>query len=260
MAGVFGAIVGSFLNVVILRLPLGQSLGGRSHCPHCGHILGAIDLVPLLSYLALRGRCRYCRGAVSARYFIIEAVTALLFAATFLWVSPTAAAGWLLLIKFWLADSLFLAIFVIDLEHFLILDKLLLFGAAAVFVLNIALDISLHLQPWAWPGASLGGLFAAIAGACPFYLLWYFSAGRWMGFGDVKLALFLGLVLGWPGIVLALFLAFCLGGAVGSLLLLFTKKTMKSRLPFGTFLTAAALLTMFYGDRLLAWYLALLGF
>ena len=228
-------------------------------CTRCGHELSAWDMFPFFSYLLLGGKCRYCRGKISSRYFIIELVTALLFAASWQAVSPTSTAGWLLLLKFWLAAALLVAIFVIDWEHFIILDSVLLIGSVFALSVNLAQDV-LHYSVLSWHGNFISGLVAAIAGSLPFLLIWLISDGEWIGFGDVKLGLLLGMLLGWPQIYVAYFLAFILGGFVSLCLLIFARKTMKTRLPFGTFLSLGTMAALLFGPRLLVWYMAFLGF
>lgn len=259
LAFVFGCVIGSFLNVVILRLPEDEKLGGRSRCPWCGHTLSAWELVPVLSYFFLKGKCRNCHKKISSRYFIIEALTGL----SFVWAAshfyPGSVETAVLLIKVWLIISILIAVFVIDLEHFLILDRVIIFGTVGVLLLNIAVDLIGKTSLFSWGGQTLPSVAAAVLCPLPFFLIWYFSKGRWMGFGDVKLAVFLGAALGWPLAGIGLLLAVFIGGAMGVVLLGFTDKTLKSRVPFGTFLSLGAFFTLFYGPFLLRWYLSFLG-
>ncbi len=253
----FGAIIGSFLNVVILRLPDERKLTGRSSCNFCGHTLEPIDLFPLFSFVLLRGRCRHCHKAISPRYFIIELLAGLIFAGFWLILAPTNLAEAAVFIKSCFIASVLICVFIIDLEHFIILDSVVFFSSAVVLVFNIFLSRS---DLWTVNNVMISGAMAAILGALPFWLIWYFSQGRWMGFGDVKLGLFLGLALGWPQIFVAYFIAILLGGFISVILLAFTKKNLKSQIPFGTFLSLGALISLFYGPRLLHWYMAFLGF
>lgn len=257
---IFGAIVGSFLNVVILRLPHGGNLNGRSHCPACSHALGVWDLFPILSFMLLKGRCRYCRAKISPRYWLIEFTTALLFALAWQYLQPQSPALVLQLFKFWLFESILLAVFVIDLEHYLILDQIIFPGAILAALFNLGRDLLTRTPVVGLQSYFISGLLGALALGALFFGLWYFSKGRWLGFGDVKLSVFLGLALGWPLSAVGLMLAVLLGGLAALFLLSFGGKTLKSRLPFGTFLALGALITLFYGEKLLAWYLAFLGF
>ena len=260
MALVFGACVGSFLNVVILRLPKQQALTGRSHCPSCGHQLLWWELFPLVSFLALGGKCSSCKAKISYRYFIIELLTAVLFAACFLYLQTSQTAGYLMLAKYWFLVAVMIVVFAVDLEHYLILDRVIFPSIVIAGVLNLALDFSSHSRVFSVSSGFLGGLLAAVLAALPFFLIWYFSGGKFMGFGDVKLAMLLGMLLGLSGVFVCLFVAVMLGGVVGCFLLFFAGKTLKSRLPFGTFLSFSAVFCLFFGDKLLHWYLSFLGF
>ncbi|MBI5529876.1 MAG: prepilin peptidase [Candidatus Doudnabacteria bacterium] len=259
-AFIFGSAIGSFLNVLTLRLPEEESLGGRSHCPSCKHILSSSDLVPLFSFLWLRGKCRYCKTKISARYFMVELATALLFAWVYAALLPESIFGIVILIRYWFVAAVFVSVFVIDLEHFVILDKMVLLSSIVVASINIILSIIAGSSVFSINGLFISGLVGAVAGFLPFYALWFVSKGKWLGFGDVKFALLLGLILGWPQIYVGYFFAIMIGGFVSSILLIFTKKSLKSRLPFGTFLTVGAFLAMLYGPLFLKWYLAFLGF
>ncbi len=251
---IFGAVIGSFLNVVILRLPEDKSLGGRSHCPNCGHNLKPWELIPLVSFLILRGRCSSCGKKISPRYFVIEAVTGLLFLTGWLVLPPHDVKSLLIFIEWLIVASAGVVVFVVDLEHYLILDNVIFSGLAAVLILSIVLGLVGDNPKW------LLTPFLGLGGALPFFLVWWLSGGRWMGFGDVKLMLLLGAAVGLRLVPLVLLLAIFSGGLVSVFLLLFTKLTLKSRVPFGTFLTVCALVTFLWGDRILGWYLGLLGF
>lgn len=256
---ILGSLIGSFLNVVILRLPREQSLGGRSYCPNCKKTLKSIDLLPIVSFLALFGKCRFCKSKISSRYFFIELVTGVLFAFCLFFLRPEEIAGFLNLIKAWIFVSVLICVFVIDLEHFLILDKVILPPIVVFFVLNLFLDLETNML-WAWKGHFFGGILAAGLSALSFFSLWYFSKGKWMGFGDVKYMLFLGVGLGWVGIWVAWFLAFLLGAVYGVFILFLNKASLKTRVPFGTFLSLAAFIAFFWSEKLFAWYLGLLSY
>jgi leader peptidase (prepilin peptidase)/N-methyltransferase len=256
----FGTVIGSFLNVVILRLPEGQGITGRSHCVKCKHTLGVLDLVPILSFIFLKGHCRFCKTKISSRYFIVESITGLLFAAAFIYLNPMSLAGVVLLLKYLLALSALVAVFMIDFENFLILDQVVFPAAALIFVLNIILDLGSHINILSLYSHTVSGLIAAASLCLLFFLVWFFSKGLWLGFGDVKLAALLGLILGWPLILVGFMVAVILGGVVSAFLLLFKDKTLKSQVPFGTFLALGTVFALFYGDKLFNWYLAILGF
>jgi prepilin signal peptidase PulO-like enzyme (type II secretory pathway) len=257
---IFGTIIGSFLNVVIWRLPQGKNLNGRSHCPSCDHILGVLDLVPLLSFIFLRGRCHWCGSKISWRYFILEFATGLLFALAWFYIQPTDLISGLLLFKDWLTVSALVVVFMVDLEHMIILDQVIFPVSIVVFILNLTLDLSQHLQILSLQSHTTSGFIGAVALFLLFLAVWFFSSGKWMGFGDVKLVVLLGLVAGWPQAAVLLMLAVLTGGVVSIFLLLFSGKNLKSQIPFGTFLAFGTVLALFYGEKLLSWYLAILGF
>jgi leader peptidase (prepilin peptidase)/N-methyltransferase len=236
-----GLVVGSFLNLCIDRLPRGESiLGGRSHCDACGHLLGPLDLVPVFSYLALRGRCRYCGAGISIRSPLVELGTAALFALVWLRFS-TSAHGLLVA----LYGCLLIPILVIDLEHHRVLNAL------SYPAIGLALAAALFVpgrSPWEMlVGGGLGfGLLLLLALLYP--------AG--MGMGDVKLAAFIGLAVGHPQVLLALFLSFLFGGALSGALVLAKVIGRRDPIAFAPFLAAGALTTLFYGDPILRWWLA----
>jgi len=252
---IFGASVGSFLNVVVLRLPAGKNLKGRSHCQNCKTTLGFWELWPVFSFIFLKGRCKTCGQKISWRYPAVELITGLIFLFSWVWIAPQAAAEWTLVLQLWLLAAFCIAVFIIDYEHFLILDSIV-FPFAAVFIaINFLLDV-LNKHPGF--NTSLFGFLGFLAGVLPFFLIWVFSKGRLMGFGDVKLMLPLGLVLGWPEILVGLFLAVFSGSLVGIILLFLGRKSLKSPLPFGCFLAIGAFLAKIFGSGLIVWYLSLL--
>ncbi len=249
-AFIFGLIIGSFLNVYIYRFHTGKSLSGHSHCLSCGTRLRWFELFPLVSYLVLRGRCRTCSCLVTTRYFVVELATGVLFA---LCLSLTMDP--IMIALLWFIVSVLVVITVYDLYHFIIPDSLtasLTFGAALLLVYELSLS-STGFTDWYWhPLAALGGVAF-------FYFLWKISGGKWLGFGDVKLAFPLGLLVG-PGLVFSfVVLAFWVGAAI-SLAILGVGKlrggkthlhlpgralTMKSAVPFAPFLVASCLIIIF---------------
>ncbi|HNP75378.1 MAG TPA: prepilin peptidase [bacterium] len=260
---VLGAIVGSFLNVVILRLKSGEKISGwRSHCPHCRHDLSPLDLIPVISFFLRRGRCRYCRKNISWQYPLVELATALLFVG-FFWFNLERfdcidawtclfplAVNWQLiaaLLRDWVFVSVLLVIFVYDLRWYLILDRVTVPAMIVAVLANLILGLS-------WPsllcGALIGGGF--------FWLQYVISSGKWIGGGDLRLGLLIGLMVGWPNVLVALFIAYLIGAVFSLYLVIGGKKKMKSPLPFGTFLAIATGLTMIWGEAIVNWYLSLL--
>lgn len=254
LAFIFGTAIGSFLNVLIWRLPREESIQGRSHCPHCNHQLNAVDLIPVLSILLQRGKCRYCGQPVSLRYPLIEVITGTLFAFAMFIFPITNLASILVLIKIAIVIAICIVVFVVDFEHYLILDRVIFPGIALTLIIAIAQDLA---SGGAATGFRITGfsVLAAAAAAIPFWLIWRVPPqGKWMGFGDVKFVAFMGLALGLPGIVVGLFASFTVGAIVGLFLMVLGKKQFGSRLPFGTFLSLATILALFWGTQLWDFY------
>ena len=254
---IFGLIVGSFLNAVIYRLHSKESFWkGRSHCVHCKHELSAADLFPVLSYVFLGGRCRYCRAKISMQYPIVELATGIIFLV--LTSLNNYEIDFVLLRNLYFA-SVFIVIAIYDFKHYLILDKVVFPNLAIAFILNIILDVQAGCSGLSLSCLTFGGIVAAVAISGFFFLQHTVSKGRWIGFGDVKLGLLLGMVLGWPLGIVGLFLGYVLGALTGVSLILAGQKKMSSRLAFGTFLCFSGIMTMMYGRTLLDWYLTLIG-
>jgi leader peptidase (prepilin peptidase) / N-methyltransferase len=240
-AALLGAVIGSFLNVVIYRLPLRESLvWPGSHCPSCGHDIRWYHNIPLVGWLLLRGRCRDCGERISLRYPLVELLTAGLFASALL---VEGLQPRLLLIWFFLA--VLVAVTFIDLDHLIIPDRLVLPGAVIGF-----LGATL-LAPERW----WEFLLAAFGAAAFLFVLGIIWPGG-MGFGDVKLALMMGAVLG-HAVTVALFLGFLLGGLVGGLLLVTRVKSRKDKIPFGPYLALGSAIAVLAGQQLLDAYLSL---
>jgi len=251
---IFGLIIGSFLNAVIYRMYSGDSIvKDRSKCVHCQHQLGAIDLVPFLSWVFLKAKCRYCQKKISWQYPAVELVTAILFILGYLVLVPVSGGfSFIILapyILYLIATSFLIVIFVFDHLHQLILDKVTvpLMIIAIIFIFVLKLNWSEHL-------------LAGVAGAAWFGWQYAISKGKWIGGGDIRLGAVMGLLLGWPGLLVALFLAYILGAIVSIYLLISKKSERGSQIAFGTFLSFATVVTWLYGDQLLGWYLGLFNF
>lgn len=243
----FGLIVGSFLNCVIYRLQAGGSfLRGRSYCPGCGHKLGWQDLIPLFSFLALRGRCRYCRKSISLQYPLVELAIGGLFVLIY-----SLIGDWGLIAYQMVMICFLVIIFTYDLKHYIIPDKVIYPAIGAAFLFNILNSYVIGRQSFLEP------LLAALSASAFFLAIVLVSRGRWMGVGDIKLAFLMGLILGWPQIFTALFLAFLTGAIIGVGLIILGRKTLKSEVPFGPFLVSGTLVTLFWGQKLVNWYLNL---
>jgi len=256
-----GVCIGSFLNVLIYRLPRGLGfVKGRSFCPTCKRKINWFDNVPLISFVLLKGRCRFCHSPISWRYPVVELTTALLtlliFNYKFLIINQFLNLNFQTV--FDLVSYLFLVwglivIFFIDLEHQIIPDEIILPLIALFFFRQLFLFFSLspityHLSP----------IFSAI-GASLFLLLIYVSTkGRGMGLGDVKLAFLMGLVLGFPKIIVAFYIAFLTGAFVGIILILGKYAKFGQKIAFGPFLVLSTLITFLWGEKILSLVLKVL--
>jgi leader peptidase (prepilin peptidase) / N-methyltransferase len=242
-----GLLVGSFLNVVIYRVPRRESVvHPRSRCPSCDTQLTSLDNVPVLSWVVLRGRCRTCREPISVRYPLVELTTAMLFALA----GARFGADWVLP-AFLLFFAVLLAVSMIDLEHYIVPNRIV-FPTLAMAVPLLALAALLE-DDWGAFGTALIGALAASNGL----LLINLVHPRGMGMGDVKLALVLGLYLGWLGldvVALGIFLGFLLGAVIGILLIAFGIRSRKDHVPFAPFLAGGALLAVLVGTSTLDWY------
>ncbi len=256
LIAIIGLIVGSFLNVVILRLHAGkQFVKGRSECPKCHHALEPLELIPVLSWLVLRGRCRHCSKPISRQYPLVELATATLFVLAYLTQPHHDLAQALILVVWFYIIASFMVLTVYDLRWYLLPDKVLLplvLPAAA-----LCIGEGLHHHSWALPLHTLAaaGLFGG-----GFYLLAFASKGRWMGGGDIKLAFLMGLLLGLQKTTLAMFLAFDSAAIVALGLILLHRKNRNDLIPFGPFLMAGTLATYYWGSAIIQWYLHANGF
>jgi leader peptidase (prepilin peptidase)/N-methyltransferase len=247
-----GLLVGSFLNVVIDRLPSGQSLAHPpSHCPSCNKRLGVKDLVPVLSYTWLRGRCRYCGQHIPLRLPLVEAATGADFGLLFAYFrfSPELPIA---LFYF----CLLLVIAIIDLEHQLILNRLVYPTAVIATVFTFMCHrLDFDIMPAKLnmvPNMAQAAVGCAI-GLVLFLLIAILSRGG-MGLGDVKMAALMGIMLGFPSVLVAIFVAVIAGGITAILLLVTRKKGRKQAIPFGPFLALGTMLALIWGSSIWGWY------
>ncbi|MGE0863052.1 MAG: A24 family peptidase [Vicinamibacterales bacterium] len=243
VAAIMGLSIGSFLNVVIHRLPLGQSLvSPGSRCPKCGYVLRPYDNIPVVSWVLLSGRCRQCRAPISAQYPIVEVVTALLFI-LIAWLTPVGP----LLFSRLILVAILVALFGIDLEHQILPNVITLPGIVVGLMFSF-------VAPPGWQDALVGtlvggGVLYAIAAA-------YYAVRReeGLGMGDVKMLAMIGAFLGWKAVLVTLVLSSFSGAAIGLALIAAQRGGMKLALPFGTFLAVGAVAAMLAGEPLIAWY------
>jgi leader peptidase (prepilin peptidase)/N-methyltransferase len=247
----FGAAIGSFLNVVVYRLPAGLSiLYPPSRCPHCLHQLGKTENVPVLGWLWLKGRCRWCKSPISSRYPLVETATALLFCFVF-W----QFGFHLTTLGYWVFLSWLIALTLIDLDTMILPNVL----TQSALVLGLGFQVMMGYQSSRSPTYLMQGVVSAVLG------LWMFEIIRWvgtfalgkpaMGGGDPKLAAMIGAWLGWQNLLLTTFLACAIGSIVGWVAIALGKLNREQPVPFGPFLSLGAVLTVFFGDIMISTYL-----
>lgn len=243
----FGLAIGSFCNVVIYRLAHGGSIAfDRSRCPHCGYTLFWYELIPLVSFAIQGGKCRRCHAPISGQYPLVEAATGILFAYIYYFL-PSHYHGWEMGYLFFVFSSL-LVIFVFDLTYYII-PNVVLYPLIGVVVLHLLFGESPF--PVAYPVISAG----AVSGF--FFLLYLVSRGRWIGFGDVKYGIFMGLFLGFPLTAVAWFFSYLFGAVIGGILIAMQRKGIKSEVPFGPFLIVGTSIAYFFGRGIIQWYLGI---
>jgi len=244
-----GAIVGSFLNVCILRLPKEESIiTPGSHCPHCKKPIAFYDNIPLVSYFILRGKCRHCKKKISLQYPIVEGITALSSLLLFIKFGPSLPY----LLYFAFVSSL-IVITGIDLSHQIIPDLISLPG------IGVGLLGSLLFLPLTF----LNSLFGVLLGGGSLFLVatlyqWLFKR-EGMGGGDVKLLAMIGSFLGWKAVILTILLGSLIGSITGIVIILLKGKDFKYAIPFGPFLSLSAVISLFYQNEIISWYLQFKG-
>lgn len=250
-----GAVVGSFLNALIWRLSVGESvLRGRSYCTDCRHTLAPKDLIPLVSFFFLSRRCRYCRSAISWRYPVIEASAGVLFVLVYAVFVQSVPEG--LMQSFYFGGhgrelltfarnvffaSALLALFVYDLRWSLLPDAITI----PVIVVGAVVQAVLYPSALLWYG------LACAVGAGFFAAQYIISRGVWIGGGDIRLGALMGVMLGWPGVLLALFISYISGAIIALGLLALKLKNRKSEIPFAPFLTASTFIVLLYGEGMI---------
>lgn len=248
---ILGLCVGSFLNVLICRLPRSLAITGRSFCPKCKKKISWYDNIPLISFLMLGGKCRRCHSPISVQYPLVELATGVLFvlATSFVIRDVQYVISWptiFLITYHLLLISSLIIIFTIDLKHQIIPDQ----------IVYPTILVALGYQLFNSPLLILNYLLSAFAAGLFFLGLHLLTRGRGMGFGDVKLAFLMGLILGFPKIILAFYLAFLTGAFAGVILILTGKKKFGQHIPFGPFLAVSTLITLFWGSEILKWITA----
>lgn len=250
-----GLLIGSFLNVVILRFHDGKSfVGGRSACPHCGHELTPVELIPVLSWLWQRGRCTKCTKPISIQYPLVEALTSIIFLVSYLSLPHTTPLDVFILLVWLVVAAGLLVLAVYDIRWYLLPDKIMLplLAPAALLILVEAVAAQAPLLALKSVGAAIlfGGAFYSIAAI---------SKGKWMGGGDIKLAFLMGLLLGLQKTTLAMILAFWSAAIIGLILIISGKKKRKDYIPFGPFLIGGTIVAYLWGQDIITWYLRISG-
>jgi leader peptidase (prepilin peptidase)/N-methyltransferase len=250
----FGICVGSFLNVLVDRLPEGGSLlSPPSHCPACNRSLARRDMIPIISYLVLRGRCRYCGVSIPQRLFWVELGTGILLVLLYLYYD----LKWELALVI-VYSCILLSLLLIDLERRILPNKivypgiilaLIVSGLGSIFSFQPVVITHLGFKLWV-----IDSLVGAVTGFGLLFIIALIFRGG-MGWGDVKFAGMIGMMIGFPLVIVALFIAIVMGGLVAGILLIMKIKKRKEMIPFGPFLAAATIVTMLYGERILFWYL-----
>ena len=248
-AFIFGAVVGSFLNVCICRLPKSESIVfPPSHCPNCDYKIPFYDNIPILSYLLLRGKCRSCKGRISPQYPIVELLNALLTLFLLMRFGPSPA----FLVLFLFCSAMVVITF-IDLEHQIIPDVISLPGIAVGFI------FSFFIPQLGWKSSLIG---IAVGGGSLWLVAHVYeliSKKEGMGGGDIKLLAMMGAFFGWKAIPFIIFVSSLVGSMIGITVMLVQKKDAKMAIPFGPFLALGAILYIFFGRQVIQWYLNLGG-
>jgi len=242
---VLGLAVGGFLNVIEYRINKKLSIGGRSICPHCRHVLRLVDVLPIASFLILGGQCRYCHKKISWQYPLVEFMIAILFLLFYIKYSMTLGLADPYLWRDLIALSFLVLIFIYDFKNYLILDSISIPAIFIILVINSLLGYPLDSMFY---GVLIGGGF--------FLLQYIISGGRWIGGGDIRLGIIMGVLLGWQLVIIALFISYLIGAVFGLGAILIKGRKASHQVPFGTYLTVGTVITMLLGEIILNWYLS----
>lgn len=290
---VLGCSVGSFINVVVQRTNRGESIKGRSHCEFCDKVLSPNDLFPLISFILLKGKCRYCHTKLSPQYWIIELVTGIIFA-TIYWLTSnnlfdqidqlnnaihiTYYGIWIPLIYFYIVITSLIILFITDWKYGMLYDKIVIPTILFVLLYKVIVVTYYYLSMYLKLNSTELGKYFLEAGlannlainastnlvytvigsigiALFFLVLIIITRGRGMGGGDLKLGFLIGLLSGWPNMLISIFIGFLTGAIASCILLLVRKKQIGQTIPFGPFLIIGCVLVMFFGNQLFGWYI-----
>jgi leader peptidase (prepilin peptidase) / N-methyltransferase len=246
ICGIYGLFFGSFLNVLIDRLPNNEDIvRGRSHCDYCKKTLRWYELIPLFSFMIQRGKCRRCHKKLSIQYPLIELITGIGFSLIFYYSVISLSPHFIIsLFYYLLIFSILLVLFVTDLKTQLLPEILIILGIMCSIIYYIYININSILIMNYIPIAN--NLLSAIGASLFFLIIWLVTKRRGMGFGDVELGFLLGLICGFPEIIFALYIAFLTGALVGVILIIGKNETLKSKIAFGPFLITGTLFALLF--------------
>jgi len=248
---VLGLIVGSFANVLVLRTQKGESIvSPGSHCPNCHEPLKWQDNIPVFSYLLLKGKCRYCHKLISWQYPVVEAAVAMLFVSLYAYFTPGDVFGWLVLILWWIATVLLVAAFVYDLRWYELPDQFTLpvIGIAVLLLIFAASQNGLQ--------SIVPQLIATVIYTGIYFALYILSKEKFLGGGDIRLAVLMGLLLSVSQLLVGVFVAYLSGALAGLLFIALGRKNRTDRIPFAPFLIFGLYFGLFFGSQISAWYLS----
>lgn len=250
---VFGLILGSFVNAWVWRTRKNISIAkGRSMCPHCKHELASQDLIPLFSYISLRGKCRYCHKAISSQYPSVEFSTGVLFAVLYLVLNPSSVYELIQFVILLITSVLLVAAFVYDAKYMELPEKYML---PAVALGVVSLGMKAYQNGWNSLISQLIGLAVVVL---IYTALWFFSKGKWLGAGDIRIAAVMGLFLAPTQLIVGLFAAYLVGAVYGVYVLRKAKNKKGVKVPFGPFLIIGFYVGLLWGQQIADWYLSFL--
>ena len=254
-----GLCMGSFVNALTYRLNLGLSMWDRSMCPKCKHKLNLLDLIPVCSFLFLKAKCRYCKSKISWQYPLVEFIAGVIFLLIYLkfiinydFINYGLVETIDLSLLF-ICAIILVTIFIYDLKYYIIPNKVLFPG----IILGIIILIFKSIYTWSLELA-ITHAFSIFIVFGFFLVLYLLSKGKWIGAGDVKFGILLGLILPWQQSLIMLFFTYVIGAIVGIILLISKKKKLKEKVPMGTFLVIGTFISIFFGEIILEWYLNLI--
>lgn len=255
MFAVFGAVLGSFANAWAIRLLHNESIAkGRSVCPKCHHALAWYDNIPIISFLILYGKCRYCKKLISIQYPITEGASAILYAGLWLHFLPTNPQQWLLLALWCILSVFLISAFITDWKDFVLPDRYIIPSIAIGFIIAL---VSSYIPGVSMAWGSLGArIIQTIIFVLIYSVLYFGSRGKFIGDGDIRLAAVLGLTLVLPQLLVGVFFTYVVGASVGVFCIVTKLKSRKDIIAFGPFLIVGMYFGLFFGNQIAKWYLS----